>query len=275
MTDLIEITDPSVPELAPYFQLTTRQLRSRQSPEHALFVAESPHVIEAALEAGCAPVSMLLEKKQALSHPALMERLSGVPVYTAPREVLRSLTGYELTRGILCAFRRPGPTPAEAILSSARRIAVLEGIVDPTNVGALFRSAAALGMDALLLSPTCCDPLHRRSARVSMGAVFRIPWAVLGPCGPWPASGMAELKRHGFATAAMALSQNSINIDAPALLAEKKLALLLGTEGDGLAAETIAQCDYTVCIPMSHGMDSLNVAAAGAVAFWQLGRSGF
>ena len=274
MTDFIEITDLSAPELAPYFQLTTRQMRSRQRPENALFVAESPHVIEAALEAGCAPVSMLLEKKQALSHPALMARFSGTPIYTAPREVLKSLTGYELTRGILCAFRRPAPVPAERILSTARRVAVLEGIVDPTNVGALFRSAAALGMDAMLLSPTCCDPLHRRSARVSMGAVFRISWAVLGG-EPWPNSAMEELKGHGFAAAAMALSQSSVNIDDPALLAEQKLALFLGTEGNGLAAETIAQCDYTVCIPMAHGMDSLNVAAAGAVAFWQLGRSGF
>ena len=274
MTDFIEITDLSAPELAPYFQLTTRQMRSRQRPENALFVAASPHVIEAALEAGCAPVSMLLEKKQALSHPALMARFSGTPIYTAPREVLKSLTGYELTRGILCAFRRPAPVPAERILSTARRVAVLEGIVDPTNVGALFRSAAALGMDAVLLSPTCCDPLHRRSARVSMGAVFRISWAVLGG-EPWPNSAMEELKGHGFAAAAMALSQSSVNIDDPALLAEQKLALFLGTEGNGLAAETIAQCDYTVCIPMAHGMDSLNVAAAGAVAFWQLGRSGF
>ena len=274
MTDFIEITDLSAPELAPYFQLTTRQMRSRQRPENALFVAESPHVIEAALEAGCAPVSMLLEKKQALSHPALMARFSETPIYTAPREVLKSLTGYELTRGILCAFRRPAPVPAERILSTARRVAVLEGIVDPTNVGALFRSAAALGMDAVLLSPTCCDPLHRRSARVSMGAVFRISWAVLGG-EPWPNSAMEELKGHGFAAAAMALSQNSVNIDDPALQAEQKLALFLGTEGDGLAAETIAQCDYTVCIPMAHGMDSLNVAAAGAVAFWQLGRGGF
>ena len=274
MTDFIEITDLSAPELAPYFQLTTRQMRSRQRPENALFVAESPHVIEAALEAGCAPVSMLLEKKQALSHPALMARFSETPIYTAPREVLKSLTGYELTRGILCAFRRPAPVPAERILSTARRVAVLEGIVDPTNVGALFRSAAALGMDAVLLSPTCCDPLHRRSARVSMGAVFRISWAVLGG-EPWPNSAMEELKGHGFAAAAMALSQSSVNIDDPALLAEQKLALFLGTEGNGLAAETIAQCDYTVCIPMAHGMDSLNVAAAGAVAFWQLGRSGF
>lgn len=274
MTDFIEITDLSAPELAPYFQLTTRQMRSRQRPENALFVAESPHVIEAALEAGCAPVSMLLEKKQALSHPALMARFSETPIYTAPREVLKSLTGYELTRGILCAFRRPAPVPAERILSTARRVAVLEGIVDPTNVGALFRSAAALGMDAVLLSPTCCDPLHRRSARVSMGAVFRISWAVLGG-EPWPNSAMEELKGHGFAAAAMALSQNSVNIDDSALLAEQKLALFLGTEGDGLAAETIAQCDYTVCIPMAHGMDSLNVAAAGAVAFWQLGRGGF
>ena len=274
MTDFIEITDLSAPELAPYFQLTTRQMRSRQRPENALFVAESPHVIEAALEAGCAPVSMLLEKKQALSHPALMARFSETPIYTAPREVLKSLTVYELTRGILCAFRRPAPVPAERILSTARRVAVLEGIVDPTNVGALFRSAAALGMDAVLLSPTCCDPLHRRSARVSMGAVFRISWAVLGG-EPWPNSAMEELKGHGFAAAAMALSQSSVNIDDPALLAEQKLALFLGTEGNGLAAETIAQCDYTVCIPMAHGMDSLNVAAAGAVAFWQLGRSGF
>ena len=274
MTDFIEITDLSAPELAPYFQLTTRQMRSRQRPENALFVAESPHVIEAALEAGCAPVSMLLEKKQALSHPALMARFSETPIYTAPREVLKSLTGYELTRGILCAFRRPAPVPADRILSTARRVAVLEGIVDPTNVGALFRSAAALGMDAMLLSPTCCDPLHRRSARVSMGAVFRISWAVLGG-EPWPNSAMEELKGHGFAAAAMALSQSSVNIDDPALLAEQKLALFLGTEGNGLAAETIAQCDYTVCIPKAHGMDSLNVAAAGAVAFWQLGRSGF
>ena len=273
MTDFIEITNLSAPELAPYFQLTTRQMRSRQRPENALFVAESPHVIEAALEAGCRPVSMLLEKKQALSHPALMARFTETPIYTAPREVLKSLTGYELTRGILCAFRRPAPVPAERILSTARRVAVLEGIVDSTNVGAIFRSAAALNMDAVLINPSCCDPLCRRAVRVSMGTVFQVPWAQIGETpADWPEKGLAQLNALGFKTAAMALSDRSVSIDDEALAREPKLAIVLGTEGDGLSHTTIASCDYTVKIPMSHGVDSLNVAAASAVAFWQLGK---
>ena len=266
MTDFIEITDLSAPELAPYFQLTTRQMRSRQRPENALFVAESPHVIEAALEAGCAPVSMLLEKKQALSHPALMARFSETPIYTAPREVLKSLTGYELTRGILCAFRRPAPVPAERILSTARRVAVLEGIVDPTNVGALFRSAAALGMDAVLLTPACSDALYRRAVRVSMGTVFQVPWTYLEK--DW----IPQLKELGFETAAMALREDTLSITDPRLHQVERLAVVLGTEGDGLAEDTIARCDYTVKIPMYHGVDSLNVAAASAVAFWELSK---
>ena len=273
--DLRRITDFDAPELDVYARLTENQLLNRADPQNALFVAESPLVIGRALDAGCEPVSFLMETKHVTGKgAALLARCPGVPVYAAEEDVLTNLTGFHLTRGMLCAMRRPPLADPAVVLRGATRVAVLENVMNPTNLGAIFRSAAALGMDAVLLSPTCCDPLHRRSARVSMGAVFRISWAVLGG-EPWPNSAMEELKGHGFAAAAMALSQSSVNIDDPALLAEQKLALFLGTEGNGLAAETIAQCDYTVCIPMAHGMDSLNVAAAGAVAFWQLGRGGF
>ena len=274
MAKLIEITDLSRPELDVFARLTEAQLRSRIEPEKGIFIAESPKVIEQALNAGCMPVSLLMERRHIEGQAkAIIERCGDIPVYTADREVLASLTGYELTRGILCAMKRPQMPTVEELCASAKRVAVLEGIVDSTNIGAIFRSAAALNMDAVLLTPTCCDPLYRRSARVSMGTVFQIPWTYLGEeMADWPEKGMERLQKMGFKTAAMALSDDSVTIRDPRLLAEDKLAIILGTEGDGLATETIAQCDYTVRIPMSHGVDSLNVAAAGAVAFWQLGK---
>ncbi|MBM6924778.1 TrmH family RNA methyltransferase [Pseudoflavonifractor phocaeensis] len=268
MSEIIEITDLSHPALDVYARLTQAQLRSRRHPEKGVFIAESPKVIANALKGGCRPLSFLMERRHIAGQGAeLLAACPGVPVYTGDREVLAELTGYELTRGILCAMARPKPLAAEEVMAGARRLAVLEGIVDATNVGAIFRAAAALGMDGVLLSPTCCDPLSRRAVRVSMGAVFQIPWARLGD---WPEGGLALLKEAGFATAAMALSHRAVSIDHPALASEDKLAILLGTEGDGLAGETIARCDYTVCIPMAHGVDSLNVAAASAVAFWAL-----
>lgn len=274
MPNIIEITDIQSAELDVYARLTEAQLRNRQEPEKGIFIAESLKVIEHALDAGYAPVSMLMERKHIEGQAKLViERCGDIPIYTAEREVLARLTGYELTRGILCAMRRPSPKTVEELCADARRVAVLEGIVDPTNVGAIFRSAAALGFDAVLVTPTCCDPLHRRAVRVSMGTVFQIPWARIGErVSDWPQKGMEQLHGLGFRTAAMALSENSVNIDDERLVAEEKLAVVLGTEGDGLSVETIADCDYTVCIPMAHGVDSLNVAAASAVAFWQLGR---
>lgn len=272
MANIIEITDLSLPELDPYARLTEAQLRSRREPEKALFIAESPKVITCALKAGCRPVSMLMEARHIEGQAKeLLDAFPGLPVYTAPREVLASLTGYELTRGILCAMARPPRPTAEEVCARARRVAVLEGIVDTTNLGAIFRSAAALHMDAVLLSPTCCDPLNRRAVRVSMGTVFQVPWARLDEDpARWPHPGLERLKAMGFKTAALALTQNSVSVDDPRLMAEDRLAILLGTEGTGLTPETIAGCDYTVMIPMSHEVDSLNVAAAGAVAFWQL-----
>lgn len=272
MNKIIEITDLNFPELDVYARLTEAQLRTRMETERGVFIAESPKVIELALNAGCVPLSFLMERRHLQGQGApLMERCPGIPVYTADRDVLASLTGYALTRGILCAMQRPEPQKAEALLGGSRRIAVLEGIVDSTNMGAIFRSAAALGMDAVLLTPTCCDPLCRRAVRVSMGTIFQVPWARIGDCPPdWPEAGMELLHRHGFATAAMALDERAISIDDPRLQQEEKLAVLLGTEGDGLSHQTIARCDYTVMIPMEHGVDSLNVAAASAVAFWQL-----
>ena len=231
-------------------------------------------MISRALDAGYEPVSLLMERRQ-ITGPAaeILTRCGDAPVYTADRELLAGLTGFELTRGVLCAFRRPAPRSAEELCKAARRVAVLEGIVDSTNVGAIFRSAAALNMDAVLINPSCCDPLCRRAVRVSMGTVFQVPWAQLGETpADWPGQGLARLRAMGFKTAAMALSDRSVPIDDEALAAEPKLAIVLGTEGDGLAHATIAACDYTVKIPMSHGVDSLNVAAASAVAFWQLGR---
>ncbi len=274
MPNIIEITDFHASELDPYARLTQNQLRNRLEPEKGIFIAESPKVIDRALDAGYKPVSLLMERKQ-ITGPAagILSRCGDAPVYTADREMLAELTGFELTRGVLCAFRRPAPRPVEELCKNARRVAVLEGIVDSTNVGAIFRSAAALNMDAVLINPSCCDPLCRRAVRVSMGTVFQVPWGQLGETpADWPEKGMDILHSLGFKTAAMALSDRSVSIDDEQLAKEPKLAIVLGTEGDGLAAGTIASCDYTVKIPMSHGVDSLNVAAASAVAFWQLGR---
>jgi tRNA G18 (ribose-2'-O)-methylase SpoU len=274
MPNIIEITDFHAPELDPYARLTQNQLRNRREPEKGIFIAESPKVIDRALDAGYKPVSLLMERKQ-ITGPAagILSRCGDAPVYTADREMLAELTGFELTRGVLCAFHRPAPRPVEELCKNARRVAVLEGIVDSTNVGAIFRSAAALNMDAVLINPSCCDPLCRRAVRVSMGTVFQVPWGQLGETpADWPEKGMDILHSLGFKTAAMALSDRSVSIDDEQLAKEPKLAIVLGTEGDGLAADTIASCDYTVKIPMSHGVDSLNVAAASAVAFWQLGK---
>ena len=274
MPNIIEITDFHAPELDPYARLTQNPLRNRLEPEKGIFIAESPKVIDRALDAGYKPVSLLMERKQ-ITGPAagILSRCGDAPVYTADREMLAELTGFELTRGVLCAFHRPAPRPVEELCKNARRVAVLEGIVDSTNVGAIFRSAAALNMDAVLINPSCCDPLCRRAVRVSMGTVFQVPWGQLGETpADWPEKGMDILHSLGFKTAAMALSDRSVSIDDEQLAKEPKLAIVLGTEGDGLAADTIASCDYTVKIPMSHGVDSLNVAAASAVAFWQLGK---
>ena len=272
MPNIIEITDFSASELDAFARLTEAQLRNRLEPEKGIFIAESPKVIARALDAGYEPVSLLMERKHIGGDAApILERCGDIPVYTADRELLTGLTGYQLTRGVLCAMRRR-PLPAvEALCANARRVAVLESIVDTTNIGAIFRSAAALNVDAVLVTPTCCDPLNRRSIRVSMGTVFQVPWTRIGETpADWPGSGITRLQALGFKTAAMALSDNSVSIDCPAPAAEQKLAIVLGTEGDGLTDGTIAACDYTVRIPMSHQVDSLNVAAASAVAFWEL-----
>lgn len=272
MPSIIEITDINAPELACYARLTEAQLRSRRAPEKGLFIAESAKVISCALAAGYEPVSFLMERRQMEGQGKELLRWCGdVPIYTADRAVLERLTGYALTRGVLCAMRRKELYSPETVCENAARVAVLENIVDPTNVGAIFRSAAALGMDGVLLTPSCCDPLHRRAARVSMGTVFQVPWAYLGDSpADWPERGLARLHSLGFQTAAMALDDRAISIDAPGLQKIERLAIVLGTEGDGLSAETVARCDKTVCIPMKNGVDSLNVAAAGAVAFWTL-----
>lgn len=274
MPEIIEITDLSAPELDVYARLTQAQLRSRLEPEKGIFIAESPKVIATALDAGYVPLSLLMERRHIDGDArGILARCGDVPVYTAGRETLAALTGYELTRGVLCAFRRPAMPAVEQVCAGARRVAVLEGIVDSTNVGAIFRSAAALNMDAVLVTAGCCDPLCRRAVRVSMGTVFQVPWAQIGTSpADWPEAGLARLRALGFKTAAMALTDDSVSIDDARLAAEPRLAVVLGTEGDGLARKTIAACDYTVKIPMSHGVDSLNVAAAGAVAFWQLGK---
>ena len=274
MPNIIEITDYTAPELDVYARLTENQLVNRADPENGLFIAESPNVILRALDGGWEPVSLLMERRHIEGQARqVVERCGDIPLYTAPLPVLTQLTGFPLTRGVLCAMRRrPLPT-AEEICRGARRITVLENIMNPTNLGAIFRSAAALGMDAVLLTPACCDPLYRRAVRVSMGTVFQVPWARLGDSADqWPEPGMTRLRGWGFRTAAMALREDAVSVDDPGLLAEEKLAVVLGTEGDGLGDGTIADCDYTVRIPMSHGVDSLNVAAASAVAFWQLGR---
>ncbi|MBQ7064671.1 MAG: RNA methyltransferase [Firmicutes bacterium] len=273
MSEIIEITDYEAPELDIYARLTEGQLNHFMEPDkRGLFIAESPHVIERALDAGCEPLSFLLERKHIHTQAApLLARCPQVPVYTADLPVLTQLTGFPLTRGILCAMRRPEPKVAEEICRDARRIVVLDNIMNPTNVGAIFRSAAALYMEAVLLTPGCSDPLYRRSARVSMGTVFQIPWARLGETPEdWPGKGMERLRRMGFKVAAMALRDDSLRIDDPVLTQTDKLAILLGSEGYGLEERTIEASDYVVRIPMSNEVDSLNVAAASAVAFWQL-----
>ena len=274
MPNIIEITDFEAPELDIYARLTETQLLNRHEPEKGLFIAESPKVVERALDAGYTPVSLLLERKHIEGEARnVISRCGDIPVYTADFDVLTKLTGFQLTRGVLCAMRRLPLPDIHSVCDGARRIAVLENVVNPTNVGAIFRSAAALNIDAVLLTPACSNPLYRRAVRVSMGTVFQIPWTFLGEeSSRWPQPCISLLKNMGFKTAAMALGDQSVSIKDPRLAAEEKLAIVLGTEGDGLAEQTIADCDYTVRIPMSHGVDSLNVAAASAVAFWQLGR---
>ena len=272
MPDIIEITDFSSPALDVFARLTEAQLRSRVEAEKGVFIAESPKVIGRALDAGYEPLSLLMERRQIEGQGRdIIARCGQVPVYTAERGLLAKLTGYPLTRGVLCAMRRPRLPGVEELCAGARRVAVLEGIVDSTNIGAIFRSAAALSIDAVLVTPSCSDPLYRRAVRVSMGTVFQVPWTRIGnEASDWPRQGIQRLRQMGFKTAAMALSDNAVSIEDPVLCGEEKLAIVLGTEGDGLAPCTIAGCDYTVRIPMSHDVDSLNVAAASAVAFWQL-----
>lgn len=271
MANIIEITDFAAPELDIYARYSEVQLLRINEPKPGIFIAESPKVVERALDAGYEPISMLVEHKHIETQAKeLIARCGDIPVYTAEYDVLTKLTGFALTRGMLCAMKRRTLPTVEEVCSNTRRIAVLENVVNPTNVGAIFRSAAALHMDAVLLTPGCSDPLYRRASRVSMGTVFQVPWTYI-PKGDWAENSMETLKKLGFCTAAMALSDRSVSIADPALSQEEKLAIILGTEGDGLAASTIAACDYTVKIPMSHGVDSLNVAAASAVAFWQLG----
>ena len=272
--NIIEITDFEAPELDVYARLSENQLLNRHEPEKGIFIAESPKVIERALDAGCQPLSLLLERKHIEGQARdVIARCGDIPVFTSDFEILTQLTGFKLTRGVLCAMRRPALLSVENICGQARRIAILENIMNPTNIGAIFRSAAALNIDAVLLTPGCSNPLYRRAIRVSMGTVFQIPWTFLGSeDSEWPDTGMKLLQKLGFRTAAMALRDDSIPIDDARLRAEDKLAILLGTEGDGLSPSTIANCDYTVRIPMSHGVDSLNVAAASAVAFWELGK---
>ncbi len=263
MPNIIPITDLQDPALDVFARLSENQLVNRDRPEDGLFIAESPKVIERALDGGCIPRSLLVEDKQVEKEAAeLLARCGDIPVYTAPFEVLTGLTGFKLTRGMLCAMSRPALRRPEEVCQKARRVAVLENVMNPTNIGAIFRSAAALNMDAVLLTGGCCDPLYRRAIRVSMGTVFQVPWAWIDH--------VAQLKDWGFQTAAMALTDDSISIKDPRLQQAGKLAIVLGTEGDGLADSTIAGCDFTVKIPMTHGVDSLNVAAASAVAFWQI-----
>ena len=272
MPNIIHITDFNDPALDIYVRLTGAQLRNKLEPEKGIFIAESPTVIEVALQGGCEPVSILTDERLiGGAVEKIIEKCGDIPVYTASRDLLTKMTGFELTRGALCAMRRPALPTVEEMVKDARRVAVLEAVTDSTNIGALFRSAAALGVDAVLVTPTCCDPLCRRAVRVSMGTVFLVPWTRIGEtAADWPEAGMARLHKLGFKTVAMALTDKSVSIDDPSLKGEEKLAIILGTEGDGLTKTTIACCDYTVRIPMKHGVDSLNVAAAGAVAFWEL-----
>ena len=271
---IIPITDFMAPELDVYARLSENQLYHLYEPDAGIFIAESPNVIERALNAGYEPLSFLAETRELYGDAQrILMRCEHTPVYTAEFELLTRLTGFALTRGLLCAMRRKPLPTLEAVCAGARRIAVMERVMNPTNVGAIFRSAAALGMDAVLLTPGCSDPLYRRAARVSMGTVFQIPWTFLDEkiCS-WPEERQKNLRKLGFRTAAMALKQDSVSVDHPALMAEERLAIVLGTEGDGLSEKTIADCDYTVMIPMAHGVDSLNVAAASSVAFWELGK---
>ena len=273
MSNRIEITDFTAPELDVYARIPEVQLLRFYEPKPGLFIAESPKVIQRAANAGYQPVSFLVQHKDLEKEgKELLQKFPGIPVYTADYEVLVKLTGFALTRGMLCAMTRRDLPSVEDICKNARRIAILENVVNPTNIGAIFRSAAALHMDAVLLTPGCCDPLYRRATRVSMGSVFQIPWTYFHKKVSWPEAGMEQLRSLGFKTVAMALRNDSISIDAPALQAEEKLAIILGAEGDGLVDATITDCDYTVKIPMSHEVDSLNVAAASAVAFWELGK---
>lgn len=261
---IIEITSLQHPGVEIFATLTEAQLRNRIEPEKGIFIAESPKVINVALNAGYEPLAILCEQKHITGDAAsIIERCPDIPIYTGSRELLTSLTGYTLTRGVLCAMKRPQPLSVEDVCNNAQRIVVIDGVVDTTNIGAIFRSAAALGIDAVLLTPSSCDPLNRRAIRVSMGSVFLVPWT-------WIDGSLNRLKEIGFRTVAMALSDNSISIDDPSLSAEPRLAIIMGTEGDGLAKETISDADYVVRIPMSHNVDSLNVAAASAIAFWQL-----
>ena len=277
MANIIEITDFSVSELDIYARLSEAQLLHYNEPGLGIFIAESPKVVERALNAGYEPISMLVEKKHIEGEAKdVIARCGDIPVYTAEYDVLKQLTGFALTRGILCALKRRHLPTIEVVCKNAKRIAILEDVVNPTNIGAIFRSAAALHIDAVLLTPACSNPLYRRASRVSMGTVFQIPWTYFGnesgnKSSLWPYPGLDILKGLGFKTAAMALSDDSVSIDDEGLMSEEKLAIILGTEGDGLADCTIEGCDYTVKIPMAHGVDSLNVAAASAVAFWQLG----
>ena len=274
---LIPITDLHTAELEIYNERREVQLFHYYEPERGLFIAESPNVILRALAAGYEPLSLLMEQREADSEKGreilgrIAEVSGEIPVYVASNAVLSEISGFKLARGMLCAMRRRALPKMEDLCGNARRIAVLENVVNPTNVGAIFRSAAALGIDAVLLTGGCSDPLYRRAARVSMGTVFQIPWTYFDKKTVWPQDGMQILQNLGFKTAAMALRDDSVGIDDKALRSEEKLAVILGTEGDGLASQTIADCDYTVKIPMSHGVDSLNVAAASAVAFWELG----
>ena len=273
MNNIIEINDITAPELDVYARTSEVQLLRYYEPEPGLFIAESPKVIERALNAGYEPLSFLVEHKDLEAEAKqILERYPEIPVYTAEYDVLVGMTGYALARGMLCAMKRRRLPSVEGICQNTSRIAILENVVNPTNIGAIFRSAAALHMDAVLLTSGCSDPLYRRAARVSMGTIFQIPWTYFDKKSSWPEEGMKSIQNLGFKTVAMALRDDSFSIDDPKLLAEEKLAIVLGTEGDGLASQTIADCDYTVKIPMSHGVDPLNVAAASAVAFWELGR---
>lgn len=275
MANIIEITDFGAPELDIYARMTEAQLLNKDRPEEGLFIAESPKVVMRALNAGYEPVSMLAEDRHLEGEAReIIKRCENIPVYTAPFDMLTQLTGYQLTRGVLCAMRRKPLSDVRCLADGMKRIAVLENVMNPTNVGAIIRSAAALNMDAVLLTPGCSNPLYRRAIRVSMGTVFQIPWTFIDEkeAGVWPQDGMRYLKSLGYSIASMALHDESVDIDDERLQGEEKLAVILGTEGEGLSDETIVASDYTIKIPMGHGVDSLNVAAASAVAFWELGR---